>query len=299
MCQSDSCGSNQADRREFLRLSAVAVAGMSLDIGLEPTLGQTPSVARMASDDPTIKHGQVSIREGANALMGQLARPMAEGKYPGIVVIPGNWLVEPYIPEFVAQLAQAGFAALAVDAYPMFPKVKNWEEAEKVSRDITQKLIREKWTETGMLGDVRHAADYLSRQPFVSAGKIGITGFCGGAWNAILAAVDLPDLIAGVVAFYAPPDAAKENNRPRSVLDVVGKLTIPLQAHYGTKDRNFPMSDIERVRKEVTKLTIPAEVYLYDAEHGFMAYNRVPEFNSEAAQSAFDRMRAFFRKYVR
>ena len=41
------------------------------------------------------------------------------------------------------------------------------------------------------------------------------------------------------------------------------------------------------------------EVLLYEAEHGFMAYNREPEYAPEAARQAFERAVAFFGRYLR
>jgi dienelactone hydrolase len=182
-----------------------------------------------AVDDASIHHGPVEFPSGDGTIDGHLAHPKREGTFPGIVVIPGNWIIEPYIPEFAAQLAQAGFAALVVNVYHQFPEVKSWDEAQAVPWETTQKIIRESWTDEEMLQDVGAAFDHLRAQTFVSPKKLGITGFCGGGWNAILFAADQPQLVAAVVPFYAPPDAAKRFNRPRSVLDVLGELKRPFK----------------------------------------------------------------------
>jgi carboxymethylenebutenolidase len=76
-------------------------------------------------------------------------------------------------------------------------------------------------------------------------------------------------------------------------------LKAPVQAHYGTRDQNFTLEDIERFRAVAAELEPPGEVYLYDAEHGFMAYNREPEYAPELAKQAFERTVAFFRRYLR
>jgi len=284
-------------RREFVTASATVITGCGL-IPMVVPLARSDQAPARAVDDASIHHGPVEFPSGDGTIDGHLAHPKREGTFPGIVVIPGNWIIEPYIPEFAAQLAQAGFAALVVNVYHQFPEVKSWDEAQAVPWETTQKIIRESWTDEEMLQDVGAAFDHLRAQTFVSPKKLGITGFCGGGWNAILFAADQPQLVAAVVPFYAPPDAAKRFNRPRSVLDVLGELKPPLQAHYGTRDKNFGVEDIERFRVAAAKLQPPGEVYLYDAEHGFMAYNRDPEFAPDAAQQAFERAVGFFHRYV-
>jgi carboxymethylenebutenolidase len=285
-------------RREFVATTATVFASCGLiPMGVQAALAdQAPA---RAVDDAAVVHGPTEFRSGDETIDGYLARPERDGTFPGIVVLPGNWIVEPYIPEFAAQLAQAGFAALVVNVYHQFPEVKSWEEASAVPWETTQKILREQWTDEGMLRDVRGGFDHLRAQAFVSPEKLGLTGFCGGGWNAILFAADNPELVAAVIPFYAPPDAAKRFNRPLSVLDVLDGLRVPLQAHYGTRDRNFTLEDIERFRAAAAKLEPPGEVFLYDAEHGFMAYNRDPEFAPEAAKQAFERTVAFFRQHLR
>jgi carboxymethylenebutenolidase len=292
----DSSGT-AVTRREFVAASATVFASSGL-IPMVEQLARSDQAPTRAVDDDSVMHGPTEFQSGQQTIDGYLARPERDSTFPGIVVLPGSWIVEPYIPEFAAQLAQVGFAALVVNVYHQFPKVKSWEEACAVPWETTQKIVREQWTDEGMLRDVRAGFDHLRAQAFVSPKKLGITGFCGGGWNAILFAADNPELVAAVVPFYAPPDAAERFDRPLSVLDVLDGLEPPLQAHYGTRDRNFTVEDIERFRAVAAKLEPPGEVFLYDAEHGFMAYNREPEYSPEAARQAFERAVAFFRRYL-
>jgi len=292
------CGAS-IDRRQFVAGASLILAGASLAPfawSVEPPAAERTA---RAVDDPSVEHGIVALRRGDAHIDGYLARPKRKGTFPGVVIIPGNWLIEPYIGEFAAQLAQSGFVALAVDVYSQFPKVKTWAEAQAVPWEETQKIIREQWTDDGMLKDVKAGVEYLREQEYVSPKKVGISGFCGGGWNAILFTIDNPDLVAAVVPFYAPPDAAERFDRPRSVLAVIDKLAVPLQAHYGTRDQNFTMEDVERFRAAVSKLDVAIEVHLYDADHGFMAYNREQRYVPEAANLALARMVEFLRHHVK
>jgi carboxymethylenebutenolidase len=298
MCGDPSSGGTPISRREFVSAAAAVVAGASIAPLAGADGSGADSLTSRSVDDPRVQHGPVTFPSGDTTIDGYLARPRAEGTSPGVVVLPGNWIIEPYIPEFAAQLAQAGFAALVVNVYHLLPKVRTWEEARAVPQDAVQKIMREQWTDATMLQDVRAGADWLRSQDFVSPKKIGITGFCGGGWNAVLFAADNPDLVAAVVTFYAPPDAAARFNRPRSVLSVIDKVAAPLQAHFGTRDSNIPMEDIERFRKAVAKREAKTEIHLYDAGHGFMAYNREPVYDPEDAKLALERATAFFHRWL-
>ena len=292
------CGA-PIDRRQFVAGASAILAGASLAPFAWSVEPQAAERTTRAVDDPSIEHGIVALRRGDAQIDGYLARPKREGTFPGVVFIPGNWLIEPYIGEFAAQLAVSGFAALAVDVYNQFPKMKTWEEAHAFPWETTQKIIREKWTDEGMLKDVMAGVEYLREQEYVSPKKVGMSGFCGGGWNAILFTVDNPDLVAAVVPFYAPPDAAERFNLPRSVLSVIDKLAVPLQAHYGTRDKNFTMEDVDRFRAAVSKLDVETEVHLYDADHGFMAYNREGMYEPESAKLALARMVEFLHRHVK
>ena len=73
-------------------------------------------------DDPKVTHGPVTFKHGGKDYIdGYLARPVAEGRYPAVVVIPGNVITEEYIPNTCAALALAGFVGLAPNIFHTLP----------------------------------------------------------------------------------------------------------------------------------------------------------------------------------
>jgi carboxymethylenebutenolidase len=287
----------RVERRRFLGASAT-VLGAVLAGGCRSVRPRDTEYLHGALEDPQIRLDRVTIHSATSMFEAIQARPRAGGAVPGIVVIPGNWLIEPYIAEFVAQLAQAGFAALAIDIFHQFPKVATWEEAQAVSPDTTQGILRSTWTDEQMLADVLASVRYLSEQSFVAGEKVVVSGFCGGGWNSILFAADHPELVSCVVAYYAPPDLAQHFGRPRSVLSVLPAIRVPLQTHFGTRDGNIPLDQVDRLRETATSLTTPFELHLYDADHGFMAFNRAQRFDAASASLAFERTIGFLDRYA-
>lgn len=290
-------------RRDFLCGAAGALAGLSA-LGATAVGAQQPkSTKTKALDDPNITHGEVTFRSGANIINGYLARPKKKGQYRAVVVIPGNWISEPYIPETVAMLAQGGFIGLVVNIFHLFPKTASYEEARKIPWEETQRILRTQITDQLIFQDIQSGINYLKSQPFTKSGRVGIMRFCFGGRNALLFATQSKD-IAAVVPFYAPvtpiPGVTREE-RPKQPLDedVVKQIKVPVQGHYGTKDRGVPLADVEKFAAALRAQGTPVEIFTYEAGHGFFAYNREGAFQPEAAQLAWSRTLEFFQRHLK
>ncbi len=288
-------------RRGFLCGAAAAVASLSVVGSTVPRQQQQPQEAR-ALLDPNITHGRVEFKSGDHAVDAYLARPVKPGRYPAVVVLPGNWITEPYIPETVAMLAQGGFVGMVVNTFYLFPKRATFEESRQVPWEETQKILREQITDELIYGDTQAGVDFLKTQPFVKKGKQGVMGFCFGGRNALLFAARSRD-IGAVAPFYAPvvplPGVTREE-RPKQPLDtdVVKQIRVPVQGHYGTKDKNVGLTEVRQFEQALRAQGTPVELYTYEAEHGFFAYNR-PTYRADDARLARTRMLAFFKKHLK
>jgi carboxymethylenebutenolidase len=231
-----------------------------------------------------------------------LARPVRKGRYPAVVVLPGNWITEPYIPETTAMLAQGGFVGMVVNTFYLFPKRATFEESRQIPWEETQKILREQITDELIYRDTQAGVDFLKSQPFVKKGRQGVMGFCFGGRNALLFAARSPD-IGAVAPFYGPvvslPGVTREE-RPKQPLDpdIVKKIRVPVQGHYGTKDRNIGLAEVKQFEQALRRQGTPVEIYTYEAEHGFFAYNR-PTYRPDDARLAGKRMLAFFKKHLK
>jgi carboxymethylenebutenolidase len=248
-----------------------------------------------ALSDPGIAHGRVEFPSGDDRIDGYLARPKRNGRFHPVVVIPGSWIIEPYIPETVAMLAQAGYVALAVNVFHFFPKVSSYDEADRIPWETTQELVRKFYRDERVWQDVEAGIRYLEAQNFTRPGANGLLGFCGGGTSALLSAAQTKRSLA-VVAFYAPV-ALKIPDR-RTPLEVVNQIRVPVQGHYGKRDQGIPLSDVEQFERELEKQHTETEIYRYDAGHGFFAYNREESYQSAAARLAWDRSLAFFKRHL-
>ena len=279
---------------------AAAVTGASA-LGSAAFSQQQVSEAR-ALDDPAITHGPVEWKSGDHTVDGYLARPNREGRFPAVLILPGNWITEPYIPETAAMLAQGGFVGLVVNTFYLFPKRKTFEESRQIPWEETQRILRTQITDELIYRDTQAGVEFLKMQRFVKKGKQGVTGFCFGGRNALLFASRSPD-VGAAVPFYGPvvalPGVTREE-RPTQPLDadVVKKIRVPVQGHYGTKDKAVELGPVRQCEQALRAQGTPVEIFFYEAEHGFFAYNR-PTYRAEDARLARDRMLAFFRKHLK
>lgn len=272
-------------RRDFLCGATAIVAGVSF-LNSEGMSQQQNAPLAKALNDPKITHGKVTFRSGVDAIDGYLSRPKAKGRYPIVIVVAGNTISEEYIRNTTAILAQGGFVGLAPNIFSLQTDSMSPEEKRKVF--ITQ------ITDEHVFRDVQAGIDYLKEQPFVKRGRIGITGFCFGGRIALLFAAKSNE-IGAVVPFYGTLRLPPEANRPVSPFDVVSRIKAPVQGHYALKDTGITQSDVLEFFKMLRAEGTRAELYNYEAEHGFFAYTR-PTYNAEAAQLAQNRMLDFFKQ---
>jgi carboxymethylenebutenolidase len=112
------------------------------------------------------------------------ARPMSDGKFPGVVVIhhmPG-W--DEWIIEVARKFAHHGYAAIAPHLY--------FRNGPGSPDDIGARVRAAGGVaDDQAVGDVAGAVTFLRAQPN-SSGKVGVIGFCSGGRHAYLCACTQP-----------------------------------------------------------------------------------------------------------
>ena len=229
------------------------------------------------ADDGRLETARVSYEAEGATINAYLARPKGAGKHPAVMVIHENRGLTPHIQDVTRRLALEGFVAFAPDMLsplggtpanesegpPMFAKLN---PAETVAR---------------LAAGVR----YVSARAECS-GKVGVVGFSwgGGMVNRLMAAGTT--LRAGVPYYGAQIPAAD-----------VAKISGPLLLQYAGDDAriNAGIPDYEAALKANHKAY---EIYTYaGASHSFNN-DTGPRYNKEAAQLAWGRTVAFFKKHL-
>jgi carboxymethylenebutenolidase len=258
---------------------------------------QKPSEAR-ALDDPTVQHEMVSFKSGTDVVEGYVARPKAEGHYRAVLVLHGEFGVPEGMRNTAAQLAQAGFVVLACKRFSRWPDLT---PQDVMRSDQSDQRFRSMSFVEQELHDAQAAIDHLQTQPAVKPGGVGVVGFCGGGYEALLLATRSKDIRA-VVAFYAPPEAKGEYQHPTdpkpSLMEKVAQINVPVQGHYGADDPLVPLEDVRRFEQALKARGTPASFFTYEgATHGFYDSSR-RFYHAEAAERAKRRMLDFLKEHL-
>jgi carboxymethylenebutenolidase len=263
------------NRREFMEKLTILAGSTTAATALLPILENNYAHANILPEgDPRIVSESLAYAGGA----GYFAKPSAEGKYPGVLVIHENRGLNPHIKDVARRMAAEGFAALAPDYLSDLGGTP--EDADK-ARDMIGTLKPE-----GINASSSAALAAVKANP-ASNGKSGAMGFCWGGGTVNALAVADPGLGAGV-AYYGRQAADAD----------VPKITAPLLLHYASLDEriNAGIPAFEAALKANNKVY---ELYIYEgANHAFNNDTNAARYNRDAAELAWSRTVAFLKKYV-
>ncbi|HZP59107.1 MAG TPA: dienelactone hydrolase family protein [Opitutaceae bacterium] len=138
----------------------------------------------------------VSYEQGGVKLEGFLAyddAKTAEGKLPGVLVVPEWWGLNDYAKHRAEMLAGLGYVAFAVDMYGGGQSTTEAAKARELSSQFYGKPL--------MAERARAALDQLLATHLVDETKVAAIGYCfGGAVCQTLAYSGAP--LAGIVSFH-------------------------------------------------------------------------------------------------
>lgn len=266
-------------KREFLdRAASYAVGGMTAMTLLSVMSPNYALAQQVAEADASIVAERVSYPspDGHGTVNGYLVRPAGTtGQVGGVVVVHENRGLNPYIEDVARRVAKAGFVALAPDG---LTSVGGYPGDDEKGRELQSSVDPAK-----LMNDFLAAVEWLMAHEAVN-GRVAVTGFCYGGGVANAAAVAFAEL-AGAVPFYGRQPAAAD----------VPRIKCPLLIHYGALDEriNAGWPEFEAALKAAGT---SYEAFIYEgANHGFHN-DTTPRFDQAAADLAWERTVAFFRK---
>lgn len=202
-------------------------------------------------------------------------RPLAEGKFPGLLLIPGHQGKATGFITLGIIFAEQGFASLSV-GQPGSGKTQ--VELDFVGPKTIKAMI----------------AGYhkFKREPYVDSTKMGIFGYSRGGMAAALMATKLKDLKAvvlgaGVYDFkkayddvtlegirknmMAETGMTEKAIRERSAVLHLKHLTAPVLILHNEKDENVPVNQALLLRDRLTELKKEFEIKLFpEGKHGWL-----------------------------
>lgn len=233
---------------------------------------------------------------GGDEVDAFLARPVAAGEHPGVVVIHEAMGLNDHIRDVTRRFAGIGYGALAPDLYTREGTPPEGDRERMMAMLFAQPDER-------VVGDLRGALDYLHALDD-TAGGVGCVGFCSGGRQTLLLACNTDRLAAAVdcwggFARRATPDAETTSERPVPVIDQTERLACPLLLVAGAEDANPSPADVEAIAERARRSGEEVRVSVYDgAGHAFFADYR-PTYRERPAHRLWEEMTAFFAEHLR
>lgn len=199
---------------------------------------------------------------------------LADGGGPGILLLHAWWGLKPFFKEVCNRIAEQGYTVLAPDL-----------REGQIARTIDEaKALMEK-SDGDLIGQIVFTAKDRLRE--TTKGRIGLVGFSmGAAWSLIVAST-VPDQVGALVLFYGNEGVD------------YGKISAKVMGHYSDNDEWEPNEFVENTFAEFKKAGVDATLHIYPGvAHWFVEEDR-PEYDSAAAQLAWERTFEFLKSSLR
>ena len=233
------------------------------------------NVQNVAREDPRLHVEDIHYSGETGDVHAHFAKPIAEPKLSGVVVISEVWGLVEHIKEVARRVASEGFLVIAPDA--LTPLGGTPEDVD-VARSMTQKLDNQ-----ATIKNFVAAVKYLKTNP-QSTGNVGCMGFCWGGGMTNQVAVNSSDLKAAV-PFYGQQPAPED----------VPKIKASLLLHYAGLDERIN-TGIPAFESALKKASVDYRIFMYEgAEHAFFN-DTSPRYNKIAAPLAWERTIAFLKQ---
>ena len=187
-------------------------------------------------------------------LVGYFAAPSSQTPHAGIIVAPEWWGRNEYTEQRARELAEHGYAALAIDMYGD----KNVTTDAKQAYEWMMQTFADADT---IVNRAKAGLDTLAAQPEVNPDQLAAIGFCyGGKVVLDLARSGAPlKAVATFHATLAPKAPAVEGQIQGEILVLHGEL-----------DSMVTLDDVASFREEMHAAKVDHEVIIFeDAKHGF------------------------------
>ncbi len=196
---------------------------------------------------------QYTAQDGSQ-LIGYFAAPESDTPVPGVIVAPEWWGRNDYTEQRARELAEHGYAALAIDMY-------GDKKVTTASNQAYEWMMQTFEDPDTIVNRATAALNTLAAQDEVDADKLAAIGFCYGGKVALdLVRSNAP--LQAVATFHAnlsPKTPAQE-----------GRVQAEILVLHGEQDSMVSLDDVESFRKEMQAANVKHDVIIFkDAKHGF------------------------------
>ncbi len=229
-------------------------------------------------------HEFVDLATTSGPMRTHIFRPVAEGKYPGILLYSEIFQITGPIRRTAALLAGHGFIVAAPEIYHEYEPAGTVLAYDSAGADRGNALKTTKPLDA-YDDDARAVLDYLRAHP-ASTGKLGCMGICIGGHLAFRAAMN-PGVLA-TACFYAT-DIHKRGlgaGMNDNSLDRISEITGELCMFWGRQDPHVPLEGRVKLHAALEAAGVYFQWHEVNAAHAFLR-DEGPRYDPVLAQQSY------------
>ena len=233
--------------------------------------------------------GEVKVPSAGVDVPAYRAMPDKGGPFPTVLVIHEIFGVHEHIKDVCRRWAKLGYYAIAMDLFARQGDASKESDMGKIMSEIVGKV-----PDAQVAGDLDAALAFAAARGSADISRAAVTGFCWGGRQAWLYAAHNPKLKAAV-AWYGPLAGGASALKPKSVLDVIGDIKVPVLGLYGGKDQGIGADQVAAARAKLEAAGGASKIIVYDdAGHAFHADYR-PSYNKADAEASWKEATAWLK----
>jgi len=220
---------------------------------------------------PAIPTKTLSITTSDGTADAFAAFPDDGGRHPGVLLYMDIIGLRPVLEERARELAAHGYYVLVPNIFYRHGPAPVVELPEHVTAELRPELfakllpIAKEHTTERMLRDAEAFVGFLTGQPEVADGPIGVIGYCMGAALAVRTAAAHPQAVAAVAGFHPGGLVTDAPDSPHRIIS-----SVTAEVHLGLAVNDLSPEAIEELEKAMDGAGIEHTCETYpDTVHGF------------------------------
>lgn len=215
-----------------------------------------------------------------------VAFPSGGERHPGVLMYADGFGIRPVLREMARELAGHGYYVLVPNFFYRHGPAPVIDLPDYIGEEVRPAVFAqlmpmiEAHTADRVLSDADAYLRFLTDQPEVADGPVGVTGYCIGGLLAMRTAAAHPGLVAAVAAFHAPVGADGPD----------GFATITARVHLGHAEGDLTPDALDELNQALDAAGVGYTSEIYPGTiHGF-TMSDTDAFNPSALQRHWDRL---------
>ena len=212
---------------------------------------------------------------------GYMAYPKNGTDLPAVVMIHEWWGLNQNIKNMADQLANEGYAVLAVDLYGGEVATES-ERAGQLASSVRN-------NPDGAVNNLNAAVEYVSLLQIVNSSRIASLGWCFGGGQSLQLALNTDQPLAATVIYYG----TLVTNQTE-----LAEISWPVLGIFGSTDQSIPVEMVNQFDAALDASGVTNEIYIYEGVGHAFANPSGDNYAPKETSDAWKKTLAFLNMYV-